>query len=293
MNALTPGRHAEIFSVVSAAEIARRHTRSGIDWITLVWTAFGLSAIALSSWGAWTERTPLWLSFLANAYFMFFVFATMHEASHGNIARGRFGWLNPALGWFCGFVNLVPYRGWSDLHAWHHARVNDVDGDPDEWVKGSNPFAVIFRAATIPPHYVHFYLRTRAYDKVRNGRFAFAFILLTWIVPLSLGSALWATSGDYRLLVLWPLAAYLSIFFMGMMFVWFPHFPKAGKGRTDNSITWEFSGPAGTIMRVFDFWQSYHLIHHAYPRVPFYRQGRLFRDLRDRIEADGSEIIDV
>ncbi len=280
-------------SAPTAAEIARRFIKTGIDWTTIAWTVFGVSVIALSTSAGWTGRTPLWLSYVLNAYFMFFIFATMHEASHGNIGHGRSAWLNSALGWLCGCINLVPYRGWGDLHAWHHSHVNDGEMDPDEWVKGSNPFEVVFRAATIPQHYLYFYFKTRAYDRVRGGRFAYTWIVMTWVISIGVSATLWRLTGNYRMLVLWPLAGYTNIFIMGMMFVWFPHFPRAGKGRTDNSTTYVFGPVAGALLRPFDIWQAYHLVHHAYPRVPFYRQGKLFEALRGHIEADGSEIVDV
>lgn len=277
----------------TAAQIARTFVKTGIDWTVLAWTAFGLGIIGVSTWAGFTGAVPLWAAFLTNMYFMFYIFATMHEASHGNIGHGRSAWLNTVLGWLCGSINLVPYRGWGDLHAWHHAHVNDPVQDPDEWVRGYNPLNVVFRAATIPQHYLHFYTSTRAYDKVRGGRFAFFWIVMTWVISLSICGAIWATTGNYKLMVLWPLAGYMNIFLMGMMFVWFPHFPRAGLGRTDNSTTYVFHGLVGKLLRPLDLWQSYHLIHHAYPRVPFYRQGKLFDAVRHHIEADGSTIVEI
>ena len=277
----------------SAAAIARSFIKTGVDWATVTWTLFGWAVLATSTWAGLTEVAPLWLSFLVNIYFMFFIFATMHEASHGNVGHGKTAWLNSTLGWICGHINMVPYRGWGDLHVWHHSYVNDPALDPDKWVKGKNPFNVVFRAATVPLHYLYFYVSTRAYSKVRGGRFAFFWIVMTWVIALSISGALWATTGNYKLLVLWPLAGYMNIFMMDMMFVWFPHYPSAGLSRTDNSTTYVFPPLASALMRPFDIWQSYHLLHHAYPRVPFYRQGKLFKALRHHVETDGSVIIDV
>lgn len=278
---------------LSAAEIARSYVKTGVDWTTIAWTAGGLSAIALSTLAAWTGFWPLWAGFLANGYFMFFIFGTMHEASHGNIAHGRLSWLNGFLGWLCGFVNVISYRGWGDLHAVHHSQVNDPVLDPDGWMNGRNPLNVVFRCATIPPHYVHYYISTKAWNRIKDGRFCFVSLFFPWILSLGTSAWVYAETGDWRLFVLWPLAGYLCIFLTGMLFVWFPHYPKEGRGRTDNSTTYVFKGVAGPLMRMIDLWQSYHLIHHAYPRVPFYRQGRLFEVLRPRIEAEGSVVIEV
>ena len=291
--AVKPIGKAEAFAAKPAAEIARGYVKSGIDWTTIGWTAIGLSAIALSTFAAWTDRIPLWAGFLVNGYFMFFIFATMHEASHGNIAHGRLAWLNGFLGWLCGFVNVISYRGWGDLHAVHHSQVNDPVLDPDGWMMGRNPLNVVFRCATIPPHYIHYYLSTKAYDRIRDGWFCFFSLFFPWILALGVSTLVWRATGDWRLFVLWPFAGYMCIFLTGVLFVWFPHYPKEGRGRTDNSTTYVFHGAAGALMRHIDLWQSYHLIHHAFPRVPFYRQGRLFAAVRDQVEADGSVIIEV
>ncbi len=293
MNAIShPFGGVETSSARSAAEIARSYQKDGLDWTTLLWTACGFAAIAASSWAAWTGRWPLWAGFLTNMYFMFFIFGSQHEAAHNNIAHGRLAWINPVLGWLCGFVNLVPFRGWGDLHVLHHVHVNDPILDPDGWMNGKNPFNVIFRCMTIPPHYVYYYLSTKAYDKVRGGRISFVTLIANWVIAL--GASGWmAAHGDLRLLILWPISGYMCIFLSGIFFVWFPHYPREGRTRTDNATTYIFKGPAAWLMRVFDFWQSFHIIHHAYPRVPFYRHGKLFHELRGHIEADGSEIIEV
>jgi beta-carotene hydroxylase len=37
--------------------------------------------------------------------------------------------------------------------------------------------------------------------------------------------------------------------------------------------------------------QNYHLVHHVKPRVPFYRYGEVYRELRPELERHGSPIV--
>ncbi len=38
---------------------------------------------------------------------------------------------------------------------------------------------------------------------------------------------------------------------------------------------------------------GYHLVHHLFPRVPFYRYGTCFHALRPDLEARGADIVDL
>ena len=39
--------------------------------------------------------------------------------------------------------------------------------------------------------------------------------------------------------------------------------------------------------------QNYHLVHHLWPRVPFYRYGRVFYESREELESHGAEIVEL
>ena len=50
---------------------------------------------------------------------------------------------------------------------------------------------------------------------------------------------------------------------------------------------WDYGGPGTPLLLS----QNYHLVHHLMPRVPFYRYGPLYRDLRPELERHGSTIV--
>jgi fatty acid desaturase len=43
---------------------------------------------------------------------------------------------------------------------------------------------------------------------------------------------------------------------------------------------------------VLDMYQTYHLIHHLFPRIPFYRIGAAFHEMRPVLEAEGATLHD-
>ena len=46
------------------------------------------------------------------------------------------------------------------------------------------------------------------------------------------------------------------------------------------------------VVTVLDMYQTYHLIHHLFPRIPFYRIGAAFHEMRPILEAEGAAIHD-
>jgi beta-carotene hydroxylase len=81
------------------------------------------------------------------------------------------------------------------------------------------------------------------------------------------------------------LPAMLASGLLAFFFDWAPHAPHARRGRyVDTRV---MPSPALTWLMVF---QNYHLIHHLYPRVPFYRYGALFREIAGELAAAGAPI---
>jgi fatty acid desaturase len=58
-----------------------------------------------------------------------FLFAPMHECTHGTAFRRR--WVNSAVGYFCGFMLLRSSLYFKYRHADHHTYTQDPERDPD------------------------------------------------------------------------------------------------------------------------------------------------------------------
>jgi fatty acid desaturase len=99
---------------------------------------------------------------------------------------------------------------------------------------------------------------------------------LVILIALGLGwEALW----------LWVVPGLVAATLLAFAFDWVPHHPHSVQGRyVDTRIV------AFPMLTLPMLWQNYHLIHHLYPRIPFYRYGACFRELRPELESKGAPI---
>lgn len=86
-------------------------------------------------------------------------------------------------------------------------------------------------------------------------------------------------------LQLWILPAIIAQFFLAITFDWLPHHPHQEKSRYLNTRVFDIPG-----LSVLLLGQNYHLIHHLYPRVPFYNYKKVFLKIKDELVNEGADI---
>lgn len=215
-------------------------------------------------------------------------FTVMHEASHGNVAGRdrRAARIEQLLGWTSGFVLFAPYPVFRMLHLRHHSHTNDPHEDPDYWVASSSFLGVVARCWTIMPRqYADFLFgslgRTNAGRKVwGSGMIGITFIVTLMAVLFSIGLGREA-------LLLWFVPAWIATGFLAFAFDWLPHHPHTVRERFKDTRVVLFPGAELLLL-----WQNYHLVHHLYPRIPFYRYGKVFGEIRPYLESKGAPIDD-
>lgn len=246
-----------------------------------IWLAFGcVWGAALTGW------LPLWLGFPVVVGLIYLAFTPMHEAAHGNVGgSARRGWLDWGTGWACSVLFLAPFPAFKAVHLRHHGAVNRAERDPDLWVAGSGALDIAARCLTIIPHYYRMFLGPMACKANRGARAqsVLAFVLTAALMAL----LVWAGLG-LELLVLWLLPAWLASGLLALAFDWLPHQPHGELGRWDNARI-----ILGRGLNLLMLGQNYHLVHHLWPRVPFYRYGHVFRESRAELEEHGAEIVQV
>jgi len=98
-------------------------------WITLlvVVADLGLLAVALKllSVGGFLSFI---LSQIILAVFYFHNFGLLHEAGHGNIHKKT--WVNTLLGHYFSIFCFMPYYSWKYIHQEHHVWTGNIDKDP-------------------------------------------------------------------------------------------------------------------------------------------------------------------
>jgi beta-carotene hydroxylase len=107
------------------------------------------------------------------------------------------------------------------------------------------------------------------------------------------GIAFWLSVAGYwrEVLMLWLIPHFIATAMIIFFFGYLVHDPKAMERFRDSRILLFKGKFAGTIDQLW-FFQNFHLIHHLYPRVPYYKYRKLFNELRPVLEKAGSPIIE-
>ncbi len=260
----------------------------GFATATVVLSAVALSGFAVSTALAVSGAIPIWAAVLINTICGYLAFTPAHEAAHGNIhgTAHSWRWLNEGIGWACGVILLAPFSAFRVLHLTHHSHTNDPEKDPDYHVVG-HPVAVVLRCLTIVPYYYWDFLfgptsRTGAAQKARRsvllGTTAYGLVIV-------LGTGL--GFGEF-IVWLWVVPSALAGGLLALVFDWLPHVPHKSTERYFDTRVLLFPG-----LSILMVGQNYHLIHHLYPRIPFYRYGACFDAVRPMLEAKGANIQDL
>lgn len=243
--------------------------RPTVAWPTVLLLLACLSAIGWSWYACLTDQLPLWAGLLINTVAMYYLFSPMHDAMHGAVSK--YPWLNSAV-LFLAVLPIVPLatgRFLRFMHMQHHRFAND-DADPDHLLsmKPSHALGKWFFWGHL---YKGFYLRNR--DKLPE----FSARIMRREEIAALGSQLvlliicpWET------LMLMIIPSFFFAWLITFVFMFLPHYPHDVKHKDDPyratavRVGWEW------LLCPLMAYQNYHLVHHLYPTVPFYRYKKVW-----------------
>ena len=258
-------------------------------WHTILHFLGVFAALALVSWLTISGVLSYWVAVPLNALIIYFIFAPLHEATHENIVpcHWRNRWLENLIGHISGYLLLAPYPGFKVLHRHHHNHTNDPAEDPDYWVKSNNYLVVILRCLLIQPAYV-IHLFKIARDPATMRVFIWEMVYLVSYIPVIAGS--YALGFGNELVLLWILPGYFGVVMCPLNFDWPVHHPHSERGRYTDSAILLFPRPLRAVMEFYFQGHSYHLMHHMYPRIPYYHYGTAYYALERELAAVGPKI---
>lgn len=212
----------------------------------------------------------------------FLAFTPMHDASHKSIARKK--WINQWIGRLSAWLLAAPFGAFRFVHLEHHKHTNHEEKDPDYW-SGKGPFWFLpFRWLTQDLHYYVIYIRRwdeRPQSERREVACTVVLLVMCAVLLWILGWGSWA-------FWLWLLPARLATALLAYGFDYLPHTPHQIRASEDRY--------KATIIRPESFltpllvYQNYHLIHHLYPGVPFYRYGEVWKIQKEYLVEKGAEM---
>ncbi|MEM6993226.1 MAG: fatty acid desaturase [Myxococcota bacterium] len=254
-------------------------------WPTLALAVGVVSLQALALVGAARGTVPLSLAGVLGFVAAFAAFTPLHDASHRSVSRRR--GLNDWVGRVCGVVLLAPFIAFRYVHLEHHKHTNDAHRDPDMWA-GRGPWWMLpLRWLTQDLHYYWAIASRWRQRPVAERR---EIVVNVVLVALVLGG-LTAQGYGLAVLVAWVIPTRLAIAALALSFDYLPHVPHRVPAAQDRyAATRIIIAPGLTALFLY---QNYHLIHHLYPGVPFYRYRRIYRAQAETLAARGALVTRV
>jgi beta-carotene hydroxylase len=261
---------------------ASRIRGRGVAWPTII-----LAAVAALSWWAAILGHILGMLGTSSAALVAFVAAyasltPAHEAAHGNVSGRAHPWLDVLVGQVSLFCLLGPFLPFRTVHLRHHAHTNDPERDPDMWMAAPAPLLPL-RAATILQYYWWCYWcpppGVRA--EHHHRRYAVVFFSLLGVAF----ATLIASGHAATVLVVVVAPAWLALAVLAVVFTLLPHHPHIRGDRFLNS-----RARPGWWRTTLTLGQNYHLVHHLWPTVPWYRYGAVYRTNWRGLQARGSDV---
>lgn len=266
----------------------------GLAWPTIILSSTAIAVFVLVIAAAAAGMLNVWIAALLNLPIFFVLYTGLHETCHRNYhGRNRsMRWVNHVFGLVIGWIMFYPYSMHDYIHLTHHANTNDLEKDPDAWMRGDSFWSVFARAATLPPRYWSFMFRNKLKDP-DGGKFL-AKILLQG-APTLIGVGVLVAMGYWQVaLIAWFGSLVVGVGILGVCFDWIVHHPHDDKSLLGGTRVFAArTGWKRHALKAALLGQNYHLIHHIYPRTPFYRYDRVFARSEDFLRAQGVRIIDI
>jgi beta-carotene hydroxylase len=241
--------------------------------VALFLAAIGGAAAATSAAvaGSW----PLPGAAVINGLAMYALYTVTHEAVHGT-AHPHHG-VNRWLGRISAALEGMTFPLFRIVHLQHHAFTNDPERDPD-YVVGKTPrWLLPLWLAVRLTHDNGFVLRNKLWTHKRKGLIEH---LVTIGFQFGTVAALSIAGYGYAVVVLWVFPAIVAGVVLHVTVAWLVHYPHASQHPLEDTRLFE-----GRLWQVLTLGQNYHLVHHLWTNIPWYRY-RAAADLAARAVAE-------
>jgi ferredoxin-NADP reductase/fatty acid desaturase len=260
-----------------------------IAWGTIaLFTAYLFAYyIVLSS--ALVGTIPYGVASVLCAYLAYVGFTIVHDAGHGSIVKmgSPLKPLEATLGWITSLpLLLIPYPLFKRIHDRHHAFTNDPDRDPDHFAFGNKWYQIIFNCLYIPFQY-HFLTITKLRN-IKTIRDTFPTTIIYFTVVISILGYLIYYGYFEELLYLIFIPNIIAIFILTMFFDYIPHHPHKSVDRYHDTRIYP-----SKLLNCILLGQNYHLIHHMYPRLPWYKYKEVYERILPDLKANNSPIENI
>jgi beta-carotene hydroxylase len=233
-----------------------------------------LTLITLSVCGYWLWGWWDWCCFCSSVLALHLAGTVIHDASHNSAHENRI--LNAILGHGSALMLGFAFPVFTRVHLQHHAHVNDPKNDPDHFVSTGGPLWLI--AARFFYHEIYFFKR-RLWRKYELLEWFLSRLFMFTIVFLG-------CKYDFIGFVMnfWFVPALVVGITLGLFFDYLPHRPFKERDRWRNARVYP-----SRLVNLLILGQNYHLVHHLWPSIPWYKYQPAYYATKPLLDAKGCE----
>ena len=226
---------------------------------------------ALGAFAMGTGALPVLAGIFWQTFCLYLSFTVLHDAMHGTAHRSKKVGNN--LGRVCGLMLFTPLPLFRGVHHAHHGHTNDPERDPDLfYTSGSAWMWTLTSMAGLYFYRWHFYQKSLWRNPAERREAITSDVLLGILLVGALAAA------PSLVLAAWLVPVTLVTFWLKYTFDYLPHHPHTQQGRFyDTRIS------PGRIANVLLLGQNYHLIHHLWTTVPWYRYQQVFQEVEPEL----------
>ncbi|MGC1307292.1 MAG: beta-carotene hydroxylase [Phormidesmis sp.] len=232
-----------------------------------------VSLVVFSTIGYFSWHMPSWCCFTLNTLALHLVGTVIHDASHRSAHSNPI--INAVLGHGSALMLGFTFPVFTRVHLQHHAHVNDPENDPDHFVSTGGPLWLI--AARFFYHEIYFFQR-RLWKKYE---------LLEWVLSRAVVACFIYAAVHFGfigyLFNFWFSPALVVGLALGLFFDYLPHRPFKTRNRWQNARVYP-----GKVLNFLIMGQNYHLVHHLWPSIPWYKYKPAYEIMKPLLDEKGS-----
>ena len=246
-------------------------------WPTIILFIICTGIIAASTLSAIYGYTSYLTTCLITGVAGYFLFSPMHDAIHSAIGNSK--QLNLWIGRisFLYYSSLVAFELMRHVHFRHHRNANGPGDEADHVIQSGPAWLRPLKWPFIDLIYGWKYLgywKERPKSERRNIIIMAVFTSILWPALIFNGYLI-------ELLMFWIIPQRISFFFISFIFVYLPHVPHEAQEQENAYRATSIRNGGEWLLSPLMMYQNYHLVHHLYPNVPFYRMVKIWNSKLD------------
>lgn len=252
------------------AAVAALRKKPLVAWPTVLLMLFSQVTLVLVWYGVLTDQLSLWAGCVITVIAYYTKFTPAHDSMHKAVSSKSWinEWVLIQTSFF--YVPLTTGKLLGLMHMQHHRFANDTL-DPDHDLV-SHWYNALFLWFFWDFRYIYVYLKNRQfYPNIDMTR-----VVAELVVGLSIvGVVAWFF--PMEVLFLWFIPSRIMVWLICLVFMYLPHVPHTYIDKDAPYQATLIREGLEWLMTPIMMYQNYHLAHHLYPTVPFYRYKKVWQ----------------